>query len=208
MKHKASRELYEYWNRLRGDDPAPLRSAIEPSDIRRVLADTFIAEANGSGDLHIRLAGTRICALYGRELKGSNLLDQWPPEDRSALTTLGAAVSNEGAVAVVTMTGHASAGLTVPCELLLLPLRHGTDGFDRVLGALAPLEQPYWLGAEPVVRQRISGLRLIWPGEDTDFSRRRTERAPSLRAAAAPVHLPLRRARRRGHLYVVDGGKC
>jgi len=207
MKHKASRELYEYWNRLRGDEPAPLRSAIEPSDIRRVLADTFIAEVIGGGDLHIRLAGTRICALYGRELKGSNLLDPWPPEDRSALTTLGAAVSNEGAVAVVTMTGHTSSGLSVACELLLLPLRHGPGRFDRILGALAPLEQPYWLGADPLTRQRISGLRLIWPGEDSDFGRRRTDRPTAMRAAAAPVQLPQRRASRRGHLYVVEGGK-
>ena len=91
MKHATSRELYSYWDRLRGTESAPLRSAIEPSDIRRILADTFIAEAIDPTRYNIRLAGTRVCALYGTELKGSNLLDRWSDDDRSALATLAAA---------------------------------------------------------------------------------------------------------------------
>src|SRR6185436_10758974 len=77
MKHATSRELYQYWDRVRRGQPAPKRSDIEPSDIRRILADTFILEVTDRETYAIRLAGTRICALYGREIKGTNFLDLW-----------------------------------------------------------------------------------------------------------------------------------
>ena len=207
MKHPTSRELYEYWSRVRGDEPAPLRSAIEPGEIRRILADTFIAEV-AEGDVYrVRLAGTRHCALYGREIKGSNLLDFWTTEDRSALSTLAGAVSEDGAAAVLSVELRTAKHEQASCELLLLPLRHGPTKFDRLLGSLAPLERPFWLGSDPVVSQHINSLRLIWPDQNPGFMRRRTDRPSEIRAAAAPVAIPTRTGRKHGHLYVVDGGK-
>ena len=60
MKHGVSRELYEYWNRVRGNERAPQRSAVEPSDLRRILGDTFILEVTGRDKYDVRLAGTRV----------------------------------------------------------------------------------------------------------------------------------------------------
>ncbi len=210
MKHSASRELYDYWNRVRGVERAPHRSAIEPSDIRRVLADTFILEVLDRERLNVRLAGTRVCAIYGRELKGTNFFDLWTGDDRSAMATLGAAVVEDGAAAVTTIEAKTGRGMGVPAELLLLPLRHTGPAFDRVLGSLAPLERPYWLGTEPVISQSITSLRLIWPEQAPQFLRRRTDfprsrTAPATAPAAVPF--PARNSRRHGHLFVVDGGK-
>ena len=42
MQQEATVALFQYWNRLRDGRPAPLRSEIEPADIKRLLADTFI----------------------------------------------------------------------------------------------------------------------------------------------------------------------
>ena len=208
MKHATSRELYEYWNRMRGSEPAPQRSAIEPSDLRRVLADTFILEAAGREQYLVRLAGTRVCAIYCREIKGMNLLDLWQAEDRSAMATLAAAVSEDGAAAVVTLSAINERDQGVACELLLLPLRHGGVGFDRILGSLAVLERPYWLGTQQVVSQSITSLRLIWPDETPQFMRRRSDLGIADRPASpAPLRFPSRNPRRRGHLFVVEGGK-
>ena len=207
MKHATTRELYEYWNRVRGDERAPLRSAIEPSDIRRILGEMFILEVLERDNYHVRLAGTRICAVYCREIKGTNLLDLWSGEDRHAMATLAAAVSEDGAAAVVTIAAETARDQVVPCELILLPLRHGGAGFDRVLGSCATMERPYWLGSEPIVRQSITSLRLIWPDEVPSFMRRSTDRAGGEVAAAAPIRLPVSGSRRHGHLFVLDGGK-
>ncbi len=208
MKHATTRELYEYWNRVRGDERAPLRSAIEPSDIRRILGEMFILEVVGRDDYHVRLAGTRVCALYCREIKGTNLLDLWSGEDRHAMATLAAAVSEDGAAAVVTITAETARDQQVLCELILLPLRHGGTTFDRVLGSCAVIDRPYWLGSEPIVRQSIASLRLIWPDEVPVFMRRQSDRATApVAGAVPPVHLPAAGSRRRGHLFVLDGGK-
>ncbi len=208
MKHATTRELYEYWNRVRGNERAPLRSAIEPSDIRRILGEMFILEVLGRDDYFVRLAGTRVCALYCREIKGTNLLDLWSGEDRRAMATLAAAVSEDGAAAVVSVTAETARDQVVQCELILLPLRHSGTTFDRVLGSCAVMERPYWLGTEPIVRQRIASLRLIWPDEVPVFMRRQSDRAgaPAV-GAVPPIRLPVAGSRRHGHLFVVDGGK-
>ena len=209
MKHTASRELYEYWNRVRGNERAPHRGAIEPSDIRRVLADTFILEVADREHFTVRLAGTRVCSIYCRELKGTDFFDLWQGNDRSAMATLGAAVTEDGAAAVVTIEATTQRGQSVPAELILLPLRHTGPTFDRVLGSLAAMERPYWLGTEPVIRQSIASLRLIWPDQVPNLMRRRSDTMPRGRpaqgATVAPLHVP--NSRRRGHLFVVDGGK-
>ncbi len=208
MKHSTSQALYEYWNLLRGAEPAPLRSAIEPSEIRKILADTFIAEVVGPRSFSFRLAGTRICSLYDREIKGTDLIDMWSQEeDRSAIATLANAVTEDAAGAVVTIEARTDLGSDVSCELLLLPLRHGPRGFDRILGSLCALDRPTWLGTERIVSQRISGLRLIWPDRARGFGRRKTDLPSGLRAAAAQRTTPQKTGRQRGHLYVLDGGK-
>src|SRR3954462_15127156 len=208
MKHGASRELYEYWNRVRGSERAPQRSAIEPSDLRRILADTFILEVANRERFDVRLAGTRVWSIYCREIKGTNFLDLFEADDRSAMATLAAAVSEDGAAAVVTVNALTARSDNTACEILLLPLRHGAGApFDRVLGSMAVLEKPYWLGSEPVTRQTITSLRLIWPDEAPTFMRRRTDLPPLTRSGNFTV-FPTMVPRRRGHLYVVDGGKA
>jgi hypothetical protein len=69
------------------------------------------------------------------------------------------------------------------------------------------LDRPYWLGTEPVTKQTISSLRLIWPDEAPAYLRRRTDQAGggSRPLATVAVAAP---GRRWGHLTVVDGGKA
>ena len=202
MKHVTSRELYAYWNSVRRGEPAPLRSAIEPSDIRRILADTFILEVIDRDRYLVRLAGTRICSLYCREIKGTDFLDLWSNEDRNAVATLATAVASDAAAAVVTLELSTARDQRLGCELLLLPLRHGRS-YDRILGSLSPAERPYWLGSEPIIRQQVQSLRLIWPDEQPSFMRRRTDRPDD----SAPIPFPIDSRRRRRHLFVLDGGK-
>ena len=112
-------------------------------------------------------------------------------------------VTTDAAAAVLSIEAKTARGRALGCELLLLPLRHGNSGFDRVLGSLAPLERAYWIGSEPVTGQSLTSLRLIWPDERPHFMRRASERPQ----AEAAVILPLDGRRRRGHLFVLDGGK-
>lgn len=77
MKHAGSRELYAYWDEKRGKRAAPERAEIEPGAIRNVLSDAFILALDGGAGHPFRLAGTRVCALFGRELKSEPFIGLW-----------------------------------------------------------------------------------------------------------------------------------
>ncbi|MCB1498374.1 MAG: PAS domain-containing protein [Bauldia sp.] len=203
MRHATSRELYAYWDRIRGAELAPRRSDVEPGDIRRVLPDTFILEVVGREDYLVRLAGTRMCSLYGREIKGTGFLDLWTREDRETIASVGTSVSEDAAGVVIDVELASARGRTVTCEFLLLPLRHGKAPGDRILGSCAAHRRPYWFGADPIVRQRILALKLIWPGEYF----RGLGRDGGRLVALPPAFFRAGAGRRHGHLYVVDGGK-
>lgn len=225
MKHATTRELYAYWQRLRGTRPAPDRSEIEPSDIRRVLGDTFILEAVSRHEYRFRLAGTRVCALYGRELKGKDFLTFWSGKDNEAVATMLAAVSQDAAAAVFGMNGRSAHERDLACEILLLPIRQKGEGWTRILGCLVPMSDPYWIGIHPILSQSISSLRLIWPDERPHFLLRGDQVASDEILAVEPAtgsmhrsHTPTTAApfppfafdaahRRVGHLMVLDGGK-
>ncbi len=149
MRHATSRELFAYWDRVRGGEAAPRRSEIEPGDIRRILADTFILEVVDRHSHVIRLAGTRMCSLYGREIKGTAFLGLWSAEDRDAIVTAATRVCADAAGAIVDVDLVSARGRSVACEFLLLPLRHGATSRDRILGSCAVHRRPYWFGTDP-----------------------------------------------------------
>lgn len=218
MQKTSSRTLYDYWNNLRGARSAPDRRDIDPTRIRGALANTFILEINPDGGFDFRLAGSHLCTAYSRELKGRSFTHLWHPRDRDALETLIRAVTEDHAVALVTFSGMTQVNTAVAFETILLPVRHNGSTQTRLLGAMTAIETPYWFGVQPIVEQRITGLRLIWPD---DVAQER-----SLRDIAAVVPLEVaqasaggampapiagrvygRSARRYAHLAVIDGGR-
>ncbi len=86
MKHPSSREFFAYWDAKRGDARAPDRSEIEPGAVRELLGDIFVLSYDNEAGYPFRVAGTRVCALLGRDLKDTELLRAvrpgQPPRDR------------------------------------------------------------------------------------------------------------------------------
>jgi hypothetical protein len=161
MKHAASRELYAYWQEKRGKRPAPERSDIEPGAIRGVLSDAFILALDRATGHPVRLAGTRVCALFGREIKGDSFLDFWAPSSRPIMEGLLSILADECTGTVAGVTAQNESGEPIDLELLLLPLGIRRPIFARTIGVLAPLKVPPWLGATPVGALTIGGRRHI-----------------------------------------------
>jgi len=193
MKHPSNRELHDYWNERRGSRLAPERADIEPSAIRQVLGDTFVLATDAMGHYPFRLAGARLCALFSRELKNESFVKLWERSGQTAMRELLAVVMEEktGVVASVTASTADDSILAVNLELLLLPLSHESRSEARVLGALAPMAAPYWLGAKAVGPLKLGMLRHIGAA---------VEATPVPRFAAAAGRL-------RGGLVVYQGGR-
>ena len=117
MKQASSRELYGYWIARRGSRPAPERGEIEPSAIRKALGDVFILEFDRHLGHPFRLAGTRVCALFGRELRDQPFLDLWDADSRTALTDLMATVGEETAGVVASANARTAEGWAQGLEM-------------------------------------------------------------------------------------------
>ena len=124
MKQASSRELFGYWVARRGTRTAPERGEIEPSAIRKALGDVFILELDRAAGHPFRLGGTRVCALFGRELKNERFIDLWDAESRAALSDLIDAIADETTGVVASAQGRTAEGWTQDLELVLLPLAH------------------------------------------------------------------------------------
>lgn len=161
MKHAASRELYAYWEGKRGTRPAPDRAEIEPGAIRGVLSDAFILALDRGAGHPIRLAGTRMCALFGRELKGESFLDLWGASSKPIVASLISILSEESTGTVAGVTALNANGDPIDLELLLLPLAAPRASFARAIGVLAPLKVPAWLGVSPIRALTLGGRRHI-----------------------------------------------
>ena len=163
MQNKTIQALYGYWNEMRAGRLAPQRLEIEPSRIAGILSETFMLERIDAGTYQYRLAGTRLCEMFGSELRGRNFLDDWSEEDRHVLARDLASVCERGAVAVIGLQGTSDKRHRVELEAVLLPLVHAGQRISRIIGAMSATSAPYWLDNEPLLSRRLQRHELIWP---------------------------------------------
>lgn len=210
MNQEGTVALFQYWNRLRGRRAAPRRTEIEPADIKALLADTFILEKDTRGEAIFRLAGTRLCATYGRELKGYSFPLIWAARDQRMIARLVRSAFQENTVVVVTFDGMTVGGKSNAFEMILLPLETGL-GSARCLGAIIPLKKPYWLGAEAVVENRVDTLRVVDPDREPVFlaNRPAVTVPPIAPGESSMTTIPAAggNGRRIRHLVVFEGGR-
>lgn len=209
MRTSSNAILYNYWNSVRGSRLAPRRFEIEPSRIADVLAETLILEFQEPASFIYRLAGTRICEITGREMRGSNFLEGWRDTDRFALQRHLTSVRKLGAVTRVLVEGSAASGQSARFELLVLPLLHNADSIDRFLGGFVPLKAEPWLGETPVVSFRILETELTYPADGFELPEPVLRSTPQ--ANTPPPVLPSVRSARivrqdRRQFRVYDGG--
>jgi hypothetical protein len=191
MKHDSTRELFDYWNERRGPRTAPERGEIEPGAIRRVLADTFILSCEPNSGHPFRIAGTRVCALFGRDLKGDAFIDLWSPQCRSDIRDLLAVVARESIGVVAGAIGVNASDATLGLELLLLPLAYHGRTDARLIGVLAPAEPPCWLGTQALTRLTLGTHRYVDPAF----------------LPTPPAVVPAMPGRMRNGFVVYDGGR-
>jgi hypothetical protein len=151
MKHPSSRQFFAYWDAKRGDARAPDRSEIEPGAVRELLGDIFVLSYDNEAGYPFRVAGTRVCALLGRDLKDASFSALFAPDNRREIEDVINYVAEEMLPAIAGITATADDGRTAHLELLLLPFNNRAHAPVSLTGVLAPFEND--LGT-------ISGFKL------------------------------------------------
>lgn len=192
--------LRAYWEALRGDNTVPRRSQVDPRGIERALGIAFLAERVAPEVARFRVAGMRVNALMGMEVRGMPLSALMQPDARNTLGRALRRVFDGPAIAEMTVRG--TPGLTQPRlegRMLLLPLQTDDGAITRLLGGLSLSGH---IGAVPR-RLEVTGLRILtlgtpgtWEVADTPAD------TPTEGLAEAPAPFAPQR-RGRPHLRVV-----
>ena len=76
---RAHQEMFAYWASLRRGASLPARVDLHPAGIKRMLPTVSLIDVNrdpeGVVDYRLRLAGTGLYSVYGREITGKTLND-------------------------------------------------------------------------------------------------------------------------------------
>jgi hypothetical protein len=137
---RAHEELFAYWASLRDGARLPGRRHLDPAPIKRLLPTVslidVIAEPLGEApaEFRMRLAGTALYGVYGREITGKRLCDIYNTAAADYWRVeLGKVVSEKRpAVGVHSLAWRGASHLSI--LWLRLPLASDGDQVDMILG--------------------------------------------------------------------------
>ncbi len=203
MKHPDTRALYDYWNAIRLSRSAPLRSDLNPRELKTVLSRLFILQREDADSYVYRLAGTELCGYYGKELRGTNFLASWRTNEKQSISSLFQSITDEKTAAVLGVSAEADEFNQCQMEFILLPVRLDGSNEVRVVGCAGVFNQPTWVGRTPIEKQEIASLRLLWPDNAPRFM---PHEAGTVEPEQDVFAEETTGVERRGHLWVIDGG--
>jgi hypothetical protein len=133
---RAHEELFAYWCSLKDDAPAPARRKIDPAHMKRLLPTVSLIETpqTTGQDYRVRLAGTGLYSVYGREITGrsfsevynSAAADYWRCELDKVVS------DRKPGVGVHSLAWRGASHLSI--VWIRLPLATEGDGVGMILG--------------------------------------------------------------------------
>jgi hypothetical protein len=193
IRHQETKTVLGLWDAMKRGAKVPARTSIEPRAFSRYLSHICLLEKSGP-DALIRLGGTDICTLFGKELRGGQF---------GALFTRGARLSVQAALAraltlaqpmVIEALGETDSGRQIGVEILLLPLTDISGHVSQVMTFLQPLDPAARLVGEPLTGFRFLGMGEAKLGAQDD--------APGGKGPGCPVEAPRPAARPQLRLVV------
>jgi len=141
MKHPSSREFFAYWDNKRGAARAPDRADIDPAAVRDLLGDIFVLSCEQKLGFPFRVAGTRVCALAGGDLKDRSFAALFTQASRGEIEEITTIVADETLGAIAGVTAQRENGSKAHLELLLLPFNNRAHAPISLTGSLAPFDE-------------------------------------------------------------------
>jgi hypothetical protein len=132
---RAHEEMFAYWASRREDGRLPGRAAIHPQHFKRHLPTISLIDVlSEPRDYRLRLAGTGLYSVYGREITGRTLEDVFaPPAAAYWRTELDKIVeSKRPGVGVHSLAWRGAAHLSI--LWLRMPLATNGRDVDMILG--------------------------------------------------------------------------
>ena len=182
MRHEKTKQIIDYWTWLFNKSGAsrdsndrmiwPERNDVHPGACSKLLGDMFVLDTD-NGASSFRLAGTRLCSMYGGELKHHNLIELYADHEQSVLENWITMMNTEDYLLLLCSKGVTATGEAVTMETVLMPLSNRKRRGERLLGLTVALENPYWLGEKEIVETSLLSVRIVRPWEENGFKTNR-----------------------------------
>ncbi len=166
LTQPSSKLVFDYWNALRNGRSLPRRSEVDPAALRLLLPHAFILQRYDSEHVVFRVAGTALCAAFGRELRDHNFVTLWSRNSQPAIRDLLLQLAEKAQVATLRAVGVTLDKRTVSTETVLLPLADDWGARTRILGLASFGREGEALGWRKLVRLEIAALALVDPDRD------------------------------------------
>jgi hypothetical protein len=162
IAHSATRSLFRYWEKVRGERSAPLRSAVSLQPIRDLLQWMFISEPTAQPSAHrLRLAGTGVCQLWGENMTGKDLFARWSKFERETMSKLLDSAVIDQQPFVTRCRARSRNGLLANLEIMGLPVETDT-GKRQILGLVVPFVDLELLRNDHLISFDLVSVRVIW----------------------------------------------
>ncbi|HEY8571666.1 PAS domain-containing protein [Phenylobacterium sp.] len=132
---RAHEELFGYWASLRGGARLPSRRDLDPAAFKRLLPTVSLIDVRRDPvDYRIRLAGTALYGVYGREITGRSLAEVYasPAADYWRVELAKVVEERRPTVGVHNLGWRGASHLSL--LWLRLPLASDGENVDMILG--------------------------------------------------------------------------
>jgi hypothetical protein len=162
MLHPGSRTLFRYWETIRGEMSAPQRDRLDLRKIRSLVPSLFMIERRPGKRYVWRLAGTRVCDLWGMELTGKPALTLGEKFERETVARLFDGVIDNHQPFVLRFRLNSAKGMNATAEFVGMPLLSRNGAATYVFGVIMPFREISRPRHAAVTGFELSAARTIW----------------------------------------------
>ncbi|MFT3811504.1 MAG: PAS domain-containing protein [Micropepsaceae bacterium] len=159
MRQAAATKILAYWDSLSSEAAVPAAASVDPRALKAHLPDLFMLERLDRAVFAFRLAGTRMCQRFGRELRDHDFVRLFPAQQHGdVLAQLNRALQT-GESVVIRAGAVMLDNTTVGAEIVLMPLTDAEGRVVRLLGALLPEDNDALRNGESYVALRLEAAQ-------------------------------------------------
>ncbi len=197
--HPGSRRLFAHWETLRAERPLPKREELTFASVKDLMPDMVVLERDDArGGYRFRLAGSRVCELFGRNLTSGDALAGWDAFEASILSNHFELALKNFQPVLLRMRLLTDTGLTLAAELIAMPIQARESDRIQLIGGLFSFCDTSDLSHQYIRARELVSARAIWTEHEGGALQGIIDRA----LADAK-----RRPARRPPLRVLEGGK-
>jgi hypothetical protein len=161
--HPDCRTLFRYWESLRAERPSPRKDEIDLSSIAAIVPFlTIIERISGANPWRFRLAGTKVCEIFGQNMTHADALLGWDKFERTVVGNCLELSITRLQPSLMRMRFVSQQTNVLAAEMIGLPLQNGPHGPVHILGGIFSFSDDKSRQSSSYSQRELVSARMIW----------------------------------------------